>query len=192
MTYLLLFWEFFKTGLFSVGGGLATLPFLYQMGEKTGWFTTAEVADMLAVSESTPGGIGINMATYAGYTVAGIPGGIIATLGLATPSILIILIIAAILKNFKDSPYVKSVFKCLRPASTALIAAAGFSVFLLVMLNTSSIGNGSGILAIFQWKHILLGVLLWVLTNKIMLTKKYHPIVFILFSAVIGAVFQLG
>ena len=79
MKFLLLLVEFFKTGLFSVGGGLATLPFLYEMSSKhPDWFTTADIADMIAISESTPGAIGINMSTYAGYKVAGIPGGILA------------------------------------------------------------------------------------------------------------------
>ena len=76
MIYLRLFWEFFKVGLFSVGGGLATLPFLYSLGAKTGWFSTADVANMLAVSESTPGPIGVNMATYAGFDCGGVLGGV--------------------------------------------------------------------------------------------------------------------
>ena len=94
MIYLQLFWEFFKTGLFSIGGGLATLPFLYEMSNKTHWFSHADIADMIAISESTPGAIGINMSTYAGFKTAGYPGGIIATLALATPSLIIILIIS--------------------------------------------------------------------------------------------------
>ena len=97
MIYLSLFWEFFKTGLFATGGGMATLPFLYRMSETKGWFTAAQLADMVAVSESTPGPIGVNMATYVGFTTAGIPGSLIATIGLVTPSIIVILIIARIL-----------------------------------------------------------------------------------------------
>ena len=93
MIYLLLFWEFFKTGLFAVGGGLATLPFLTQMSvSHPDWFTTQMLADMIAVSESTPGPIGVNMATYVGYTVAGIPGAIVATCSLVLPSLIIITI----------------------------------------------------------------------------------------------------
>ena len=93
MIYLRLFWEFCKTGLFSVGGGLATLPFLYDISARTGWFTEAQLADMIAISESTPGPIGVNMATYVGFTTAGIPGALAATLGLVFPEIVIILII---------------------------------------------------------------------------------------------------
>ena len=92
--------------LFSVGGGLATLPFLYNLSDTMGWFTHGDVANLIAIAESTPGAIGINMSTYAGYLVAGIPGGIIATLGLVTPSIIIILIIANLLNKFQDNKYV--------------------------------------------------------------------------------------
>ena len=97
MIYLRLFLEFFKAGLFAVGGGLATLPFLSNMATSTGWFTHSQLADMVAVSESTPGPLGVNMATYVGYTVKGVPGAVIATLGLITPSVIIILIIALFL-----------------------------------------------------------------------------------------------
>ena len=110
MLYLRLFWEFFKTGLFAVGGGMATLPFLYSMSDTTGWFTHAQLADMIAVSESTPGPIGVNMATYVGFTAAGIPGAVIATLGLITPSIIIILIIARVLAAFRQNKYVDAAF----------------------------------------------------------------------------------
>ena len=103
MIYLVLFWEFFKTGLFAVGGGLATLPFLYDMSARTGWFSGGQLADMLAVSESTPGPIGVNMATYVGYVTAGVGGAVVATLGLIAPSFLIVLVIAAFLKAFQDN-----------------------------------------------------------------------------------------
>ena len=123
-TYLRLCWEFFKTGLFAIGGGMATLPFLTNIGETTGWYTQTELMNMLAVSESTPGPIGINMATYVGFTVGGVPGAILATLSEVAPSIIIILIIAVMLKKFRDSKYVNNAFYGLRPASTGLIGAA--------------------------------------------------------------------
>ncbi|MBE5709610.1 MAG: chromate transporter, partial [Oscillibacter sp.] len=135
MIYLRLFWEFFKTGLFAIGGGMATLPFLHDIGEATGWFTQAQLMNMLAVSESTPGPIGINMATYVGFTVAGVPGAVIATLGEVTPSIIVILIIAALLRNFRENRYVDRAFYGLRPASTGLIGAACVSVVLEVLTN---------------------------------------------------------
>lgn len=138
MIYLQLFYEFFKVGLFAVGGGLATLPFLYSLSDKTQWFTHAQLADMIAVSESTPGAIGVNMATYVGYETAGFFGGVIATVGLVLPSIIIILIVARILNKFKDNKYVQGAFLGLRPASLAMIAAAGISVAKVALFKSSS------------------------------------------------------
>lgn len=188
MIYLRLFYEFFKVGLFSVGGGLATLPFLYEMGEKTGWFNAADVADMLAISESTPGPIGVNMATYAGHTAAGVPGGIVATLGLVAPSILVILLVAMVLEKFRSNRYVSAAFYGLRPASTALIAAAGLSVWLLVLFNTAATEP----LHFVRWPALALAALLWLLTNPVKLTKKWHPVVFIALSAAVGILLRLG
>ena len=110
MILLRLFWEFFKTGLFAVGGGMATLPFLYDISARTGWFTTGQLADMIAVSESTPGPIGVNMATYVGFTAAGVPGAAVATLGLVTPSVIVILIVARVLAAFRQNKYVDAAF----------------------------------------------------------------------------------
>ena len=135
MLYLRLFAEFFCTGLFSVGGGLATIPFLQDMGQRTGWFTSHDLANMIAISESTPGPMGVNMATYVGFTSAGIPGSAIATLGLITPSIIVIIIVATVLRRFRDSKYVGAAFYGLRPASTGLIAAAGWSVISISLLD---------------------------------------------------------
>ena len=187
MTLLLrLYWAFFKTGLFAVGGGLATLPFLENMAVSTGWFTTAQLADMIAVSESTPGPIGVNSATYVGYLTAGIPGSVIATLGLITPSIIIILMIAAFLKAFRDSKTVQDVFYGLRPASTGLIAASGMGVALLAFYRPEAV-------QVWEMIHLpglaLAAVLLY-LTRYCKKTKKLHPILFIAASAVVGILFQ--
>jgi chromate transporter len=190
MMLLRLFYEFFKTGLFAVGGGLATLPFLYDMASRTGWFTAAQLADMLAVSESTPGPIGVNTATYVGFTVAGIPGAVIATLGLITPSIIIILIIAAFLKAFRQNFYVNAVFYGLRPASTAMVASAGVTVVLLALANRDLFAQTGVWTDLFNWKGIALAAVLLVLTRWVKPTKKLHPIFFILASAVIGVVLQ--
>jgi len=116
MMYLSLFWEFFKVGLFAVGGGMATIPFLMDMSTRTGWFTTGDLADMIAVSESTPGPIGVNMATYVGYETGGILGALSSTVGLIAPSIVIILVIAKLLLKFHENPLVKTTFSYLRPA----------------------------------------------------------------------------
>lgn len=191
MLYLRLYFEFLKVGLFSIGGGLATLPFLSQMATATGWFTQAQLTDMIAVSESTPGPIGVNMATYVGFTVGGIPGAIISTLGLITPSIIIIILIAIFLKNFEDNKYVQGAFYGLRPTSTALIAAAGLSVAYLVFINPLFSENRS-ILNLFDWKAVLLAVILLIFTRFIKKTKKLHPIVFIGASAIIGIIFEFA
>ncbi|MBO4235548.1 MAG: chromate transporter [Firmicutes bacterium] len=189
MLYLRLFFEFMKIGLFSVGGGLATLPFLRELAVNTGWFTEAQLADMLAVSESTPGPIGINMATYVGFTIGGVPGAIISTLGLITPSIIIILLIALFLKNFSDNKYVKGAFYGLRPTSTGLIAAAGLSVAYLVFINPL-FAETHAILDLLNWKAVVLAAALITLTRFVKQTKKLHPIVFIAASALIGIIFK--
>lgn len=191
MLYLRLFFEFLKVGLFSVGGGLATLPFLREMADKTGWFTNAQLTDMIAVSESTPGPIGVNMATYVGFTVAGIPGAIISTLGLITPSIIIILLIALFLKNFKDNKYVQGAFYGLRPTSTGLIAAAGLSVAYLVFINPL-FAETKSLLNLLDWKAVTLAAVLIVFTRFVEPTKKLHPIVFIGVSAVVGILFSFA
>ena len=192
MIYLRLFWEFFKVGLFSVGGGLATLPFLYSLGAKTGWFSTADMANMLAVSESTPGPIGVNMATYAGFDCAGVLGGVVATLGLVTPSVIVIVLIAMALQAFRTNKYVDAAFYTLRPASTGLIAAAGWSVFALVLVNLDAYRASYQLADLLQWKNLILFAVIWVLTNLVKPLKKLHPVVFLALAAVVGIVFRLG
>ena len=134
MMLLRLFWEFFKIGLFAVGGGMATIPFLYDLSDRTGWFTHTQLADMIAISESTPGPIGVNMATYVGYEMSGIPGSIFTTLGFVAPSIIIIIIVSLFLQRFRENRYVESAFYGLRPASSGLIASAALSVAIVALL----------------------------------------------------------
>ena len=179
MTLLTLCWEFFKTGLFSVGGGLATLPFLFEMSKNhPDWFGTADLTNMVAVAESTPGPIGVNMATYVGSTVAGIAGGIIATLSLILPSIIVILIVARILEKFSENRLVKDVFYGLRPAVVGMLFASVLSVF------ESSLFGGSFLNGI-DWKHF---ALFSVLVFGIFKFKK-HPILYIGIGALIGIIF---
>ncbi len=192
MILLRLFWEFFKTGLFAVGGGMATVPFLSEMAERTGWFTQGMLADMIAVGESTPGPIGVNTATYVGYAVAGIPGGVIATLGLILPSFLIILIVAAFLKAFRTNKYVERVFYGIRPASVGMIAAACVTVMRLSLADTAAFAADGKLLSLFNWKGLALFALIWTLTNLIGKTKKLHPIVFIAGSAAAGVIFRFA
>lgn len=187
MILLRLFFEFAKTGLFAVGGGLATIPFLQDLGARTQWFTDADLTTMIAVSESTPGAMGVNMATYVGYTTAGLPGAVVATLGLIFPSIVIIIIIAGFLQKFRQSKTVDAVFYGLRPASTALIASAGLTVAASVLI---TVGGVETHVITAHWPAILLAAAVFVCMRYTPL-KKLHPIVFIGASALVGAVFQL-
>lgn len=189
MIYIQLFYEFFKTGLFAIGGGMATLPFLYDMADKTGWFTAAQLSDMIAISESTPGPIGVNMATYVGYTTGGIIGGIIATIGLITPSIIVIIIIAFFLKSFRENKYVDAAFYGLRPASTGLIAGAGSTVVMITLFKLDLFKQTGNIINLFDWKALVLAVIIFILTNYVKVTKELHPVVFIAGSAIVGIVF---
>ena len=187
MTYVILFFEFFKIGLFAVGGGLATLPFLYELAGKYTWFDEAMLGNMIAVSQSTPGPIGINMATYAGFNAAGILGGILATVGLVTPSVIIIIIMAHVLNKFKESQAVQAVFYALRPAVTGLIAVAGFAVFKISVLSLDTFNQTKYIFNLFNLKALILFIVLYVVTNKI----NKHPIIFIVAGALVGILIGL-
>lgn len=194
-----LFWEFCKTGLFAIGGGMATVPFLREIADKTGWFTAGQLADMIAVSESTPGPLGVNMATYVGYTVGssqlgspwmGIVGAVTATLGLIFPSIVIVLCISFFLKRFRTSTLVDAALYGLRPASVALISAAGVEIVLFAILRVDSIYQIGA--AQFSWKSVLLAAGVYAGTNLIPKLKKLHPIWFILLSAIVGIILKMG
>lgn len=182
MTLLKLFIEFFKTGLFAIGGGLATLPFLYKIADKYPWFTKGDISDMLAISESTPGPIGVNMATYTGFTTAGVVGSIIATFGLVLPSVIVIIFVSKALDKFSENKYVKNGFYGLRPAVCALIAAAGFEVFKTSVLKWDLFLQTKNILKLFGLKETLLFAALAFISKKF----KTHPIVIILIAAVCG------
>ena len=198
MILLQLFWEFFKTGLFAIGGGLATVPFLQDISAKTGWYTAGQLADMIAVSESTPGPMGVNMATYVGFTVGsqelggpvmGVVAALIATLGLVAPSVIIIMIVAYFLKRFRSSKLVDGALYGLRPASVALISAAGVDIVLIAVLRVDSIYQIAQ--AALSWKALALAALVYVSTH-IKKLKNLHPIWFIAASAVIGVVLKMG
>ncbi len=182
MIYLLLFWEFFKTGLFSVGGGLATIPFLMEMADKYGWFTSAELSNMIAVSESTPGPIGINMATYVGFSTAGIGGALTTTTALILPSLIIIMIIAKFLEKFRKNKMVKDTFYCLRPAVVGMLCVSFTSMISPLLINFA----GGSFLEIFNLKALaLFGLLLFGI-----LKFKKHPIIYIAIGAVVGIIFK--
>lgn len=192
MILLQLFYEFLKIGMFAVGGGMATLPFLYNLADKTGWFTQAQVADMLAVSESTPGPVGINMATYVGYTTAGLPGALAATIGVIIPGVALVILIRAVLDKMRSNRYVDGAFYGLRPASTALIAAAGLLVADVSLLHMDLFRQSGRVLDLIDLKSVLLAVVLLIFTRWVKPTKKLHPIVFIAASAVVGIAFSFA
>lgn len=187
MKYLLLIWEFFKTGLFSIGGGLATLPFLSRMGEKYGWFTQEELANMLAVSESTPGPIGVNMATYVGNTAGGVVGGLLTTLSLILPSYLVILLVSKVMDRFHDNLYVQGAMKILRPASVGMVSAAVLGVLQSVLVNMQAV-------AALQWSQMVAipSLLLFaVLLGVYLKFHKLHPIVILGLGAAAGILLKL-
>ncbi len=196
IVFLLLFWEFFKTGLFAIGGGMATLPFLHDMAEKYPWFTVSQLSDMIAISESTPGPIGVNMATYAGYTtgfaefgfIGGIIGALVATIGLVLPSLVIIIIVAGFLNKFKNSPLVTDAFYALRPAVTALIGVAGLGLLQQALFDPAAYALSYNLLDYFQIIPIIMFVAIFLGQRYI---KKVHPVVFLAIAAVLGIVFKL-
>ena len=187
MTLIRLYYEFFKIGLFSIGGGLATLPFLQKLADNNEWLTTSKLVNMIAISESTPGAIGINTATFVGYEAAGIFGGIITTLGIITPSIIIIIMIAHFFKKFNEKPIVKGAFLGIRPAVTGLIGSVGFSVLILSVINLDKYNLSKKIIDLINIKELLLFSLIMTL----LLRYKKNPITYLAFAAVIGFIFKL-
>ena len=188
MIYIILFLEFFKVGLFTIGGGLASLPFLYELAEKYTWINNSMIADMIAISQSTPGPIGINMATYAGFKAGGILGGIVATFAIVLPSFIIIVIVANFLNKFKNSKLVDSAFKGLRPAVTGLIAVAWFEIIKISIINVSKFLQTNNLFdVVINFKALIIFLIIFFLTKKF----DKHPIVFIGIGALAGVVFKL-
>ena len=195
MIFLELYIRFFMVSLFAVGGGLATLPFLTSMGETTGWFDAMDISNMVAISESTPGPIGINMATYIGFQVGsefgmplGVLGSIVATLGEVTPCIIIIIIVSRMLEKFRDSKYVEYAFYGLRAASVGLIAAALLGVAKIAFYNADIMAESGNFLMAIDYKSVILSAVVFVLITKF---KKLHPLVFIAIGAAAGIIFKM-
>lgn len=184
MIYLTLAIEFFKIGLFSIGGGMATLPFLMDLTTRYDWYTASELANMVAISESTPGPVGINMATYAGYNAAGVPGAIVATLSLTAPALIIIVVIAKFLENFSENPTVKAVFYGIRPTVAALIGYAVWELLKIALISTTGGVTQVDYTSLF----ICLGTFGLLQVKQL---KKLHPLVWIASGAVIGIVFRM-
>ncbi|MBE5997391.1 MAG: chromate transporter [Lachnospiraceae bacterium] len=186
-TLLRLAWEFFKAGLFAVGGGLATLPFLYDISRRTGWFTSRDITDMIAVSESTPGPLGVNMSTYVGFHTAGVIGALTTSLSLVLPSFIIILIVANFLKRFRENRYVQHAMYGIRPASVAMITYACLLVAKAALLNTDLYQATGNIGDLISWKAVVLGIVILAAYLKF----KKHPIVYILGAAAVGILFRM-
>lgn len=172
MLYLTLFFEFFKIGLFAIGGGLVTVPFLLDLTEHYSWFTASELADMIAVSESTPGPLGVNMATFAGFKAAGVSGAAVSTFGLVLPSVIVIIFVAKLLTRFKDNPIVHSVLAGIRPAVIALICMAGWEIVKISMQN---------------WIDGVMFVVFFAAFCKF----KKSPILYIILGAIVGIILKL-
>ena len=194
MIYLSLFWEFFKIGLFCFGGAFGMIPLIEETVLKYEWLTESEFYNFIGVCESTPGPIGVNMATYCGYNAGfetggialGIVGGIVATLSLVLPSVIIIIIVARMLDKFKNSTLVDNAFKGLRPAGCGMIASAALSVFAGACLNTEAFSLDKNLFDFVDLKAIVVFAILFVANKKF----KPHPIFIIIPAAVLGMVFK--
>ena len=184
MKFLYLFFDFFRIGLFSVGGGYAILPFLFEMADNSGgWLTREMVGNFLAVAQSMPGPIGSNLSAFTGFHYTGVGGAYSAAIGLAAPSIIIIMIVARTLKAFKENSIVKSVFSGLRPAAAGLLSAAAFGAITLAIWNASA----PVWYELLRWKESLLFILIFFLIFKF----KKHPIIYVISAGVVGAVLKL-
>ena len=172
MILVILFYEFFKIGLFAIGGGMVTIPFLFDLTKRFDWFTVQELTDMIAVSQSTPGPVGVNMATYAGFKAAGISGGCMATLGLVFPSVIIVIMVSKLLSKWSENLLVKDVMSSIRPAVVALILQAGLELLHLSVHDYFAL--------IFVAVFLLL----------IHFYKK-SPIFYIILSAILGVLLKL-
>ncbi|MDR0403864.1 MAG: chromate transporter [Treponema sp.] len=182
MNLFVLYAEFFRIGLFSIGGGLATLPFLFDLAVRYEWLGPEKVGDFLAIAQSSPGAVGVNMAAQSGFAAAGIPGALIAPLGLVSVPIVVIIIVARMLVRFKENRAVEAVFSGLRPAAAGLIGAAGFGVWKLSLYN----GNAPVWYKALRPGETLLFIVLFALIWKF----KRHPIVYIAAAGIAGIVFK--
>ncbi|MDR1024555.1 MAG: chromate transporter [Treponema sp.] len=183
MNLFLLFGHFFKIGLFSIGGGYATLPFLYELADTYEQLSREDVGNMLAVAQSLPGAIGVNLSAYTGFRFAGIPGALVAALGLISPSIVIIIVIARLLLTFKESRIVTTLFAGFRPAGAGLLSAAAFSTIAVSLYNP----DWQLWYQALRPRELVLFALLFVLVVKF----KKHPVFYIAIAALAGVLLAL-
>ena len=176
----LLFFEFFKVGLFTFGGGYASLPFLYHICEIYNWFSYEELTQLIAISGITPGPIGLNMATFAGFTTLGFFGAIISSIALIVPMMIITSQVFRLYKKFSENKYVKSVLYVLRPTSCALISGVALKLFYnLVLLNKLSFID-------IDFMALFIVIVLFLLTFKL----RRDPVIYMLIAGILGVLLQ--
>lgn len=182
-----LFLTFLKIGAVSFGGGYAMIPMVTEEVVSKGWLTSGQVMDFIAVAESTPGPIAINMATFVGATQGGVLGALLATLGVVLPAFIIILLVASVIKGLLKFAPVNAFLAGVRPVVMGLIVGTGATLFLTVMFGVAKIGEGSS----FEYRSLV--IFLIVATASLLYRKirkkSLSPIIIILFSAVLGVVF---
>ena len=182
MSLLIIYAEFFRIGLFAVGGGLATLPFLFQLAGRSEWLNREMVGNFLAIAQSSPGAIGVNVAAQTGFQYAGVAGGLLAALGLISPAVIIITIIARMLRSFKENRIVISVFSGLRPAAAGLLAAAGLGAWKLALWNA----DAPRWFEALRWKECLIFAALFLLIWRFKGRPAGHPVICIAAGAAAG------
>ena len=188
-----LFAIFFCIGLFTIGGGLVAITSMQQIVVGRGWITSERFFNMVAISESTPGPIGVNMATYIGCEFHGFLGGVVATLGEVLPSLICIILIAKFFTRFQEKPLVKSVFACLRPVTAGVVLVVCAQIFSLSLLNLSAVSdNASGgfvglesLALLFRWKSLAF----YAAALLALFKTKVHPIAIVFAGALFGIVF---
>ena len=184
MKLLYLFATFFKIGLFSIGGGYATLPFLFDIAEHSnGWLTREMIGNMLAIAQFLPGPVGGNLSAYTGFTYAWIPGSYMAAVGLAAPSIVVIILVARILASFKENRIVISLFAGFRPAAAGLLSAAALGAISLSLWNAAA----PAWYELLRWKETLIFAAIFFAVVKF----RKHPVVYIIAAGAIGVILKL-
>ena len=186
MILLHIYFEFFKIGLLAAGGGIAMVPFLYQLSIKTAWFSAVDIIDIFAISGIAPGPLGVNMTTFAGYHAAGPWGAVAAVLGLATPSVILMILIANILKKFMDNKYAKNAFKGMFAAVCALISVAIYKIITDTLFDLRAFEAGASFAGSLHVKAIIFFAILLFAIRRF----KAHPFLYICISAAVGLVIK--
>lgn len=185
MTLLQLFFTFFLIGLFTIGGGQVAITIMQQYLVDTGIIDSAEFFSMVAVSESTPGPIGINMATYVGCKLYGVFGGVVITFGTVLPSLIVIMLIAGYYEKIQKNNLVQSAFSALRPGVTGLVAVAAWQIIALAVVNVQGFTNSGSFSELFDLKTLAA----YLVFKALLLFTKVNPILVIAAGGVFGLVF---